>query len=337
MSVLLTGAAGYVGSHTCVELLNRGFSIVGIDNYINSSPVALDRVRQITSKDFPSYELDLRDERALRAVFEAQPIEAVIHFAGLKAVGESVKKPLEYYDNNLYGSIVLLKVMREFAVRSIIFSSSATVYGAATQMPLREDMALGCVNPYGWTKFAIEQMLRDLCAADPGFSAVLLRYFNPVGAHESGLIGDDPSGIPNNLLPYVTRVAVEELQRLPVFGNDYNTPDGTPLRDYIHVSDLARGHVAAMEYAGAHKGCEAVNLGTGKASSVLEVIKTFEQVNGVPIPYFIAPRRAGDADESWSSTEKAERLLGWKAEKGLGEMLRDAWRWQKQNPKGYHA
>ncbi|MDR2515263.1 MAG: UDP-glucose 4-epimerase GalE [Christensenellaceae bacterium] len=337
MSVLLTGAAGYVGSHACVELLNQGYSIVSADNYVNSSPVALERVRQITGRDFPAYETDLRDEEKLRAIFRAHKIESVIHFAGLKAVGESVKKPLEYYDNNLYGSIVLLKIMREFGVKSMIFSSSATVYGAATKMPLDEKMPLGCVNPYGWTKFAIEQLLRDLCLADPDFSAVLLRYFNPVGSHKSGLIGDNPSGIPNNLIPYVTRVAVGELERLPVFGNDYNTPDGTPLRDYIHVCDLARGHAAAMAYAAAHKGCEAINLGTGKASSVLDVIHTFERVNGVPIPHFIAPRRAGDADESWSSTEKAERLLGWKAEKGLDDMLRDAWRWQRQNPKGYHA
>lgn len=337
MKVLLTGGAGYIGSHTMLTLLEKGYDVCSVDNYSNSSPEAIRRVEELTGKKVNAYELDLRDRAALEAAFAKEAPDAVIHFAGLKAVGESVEKPLDYYNNNLIGTITLLETMQKFGVKKFVFSSSATVYGKATQMPLDETMPIWCYSPYGWTKLMIEQILRDFAAAQQDMAVVLLRYFNPIGAHESGRIGEDPSGIPNNLVPYVAKVAVGKLPCLPLYGNDYNTPDGTCLRDYIHVLDLAKGHVAALDYANTHTGCEAINLGTGTAYSVLDIVNTFIRVNNVAVPYEFKPRRPGDVDECWSSTKKAEELLHWKAEKTLDDMLRDTWRWQTMNPNGYHG
>ena len=330
MDILVTGGAGYIGSHTCVELLNKGYGVVVIDNLVNSNPKALERVEQITGKKLSFYEADVRDRAALDKIFEKHDIGCAIHFAGLKAVGESVAMPLEYYDNNLNSTVTLCRAMKDHGVNNIVFSSSATVYSGDNSMPLRETSHTGmCTNPYGWTKYMSEQILRDTAKAVPDWSVVLLRYFNPIGAHESGLIGENPNGIPNNLMPYIMQVAAGVLPQLSVFGDDYPTSDGTGVRDYIHVVDLARGHVAALHYALQHKGIEAVNLGTGRGYSVLDIVRAFERVNGVKVPYRIAPRRPGDLATCYAATEKAKDLLGWQAEKDIDDMCRDAWRWQR--------
>ena len=335
MAILVTGGAGYIGSHTCVELLNAGKEVVVIDNLDNSSAEALSRVEKITGKKITFYENDVRDEAALREIFSKEKIEAVIHFAGLKAVGESVAKPVLYYDNNLISTLRLLEVMAEFGVKKIVFSSSATVYGTSKDMPIKEQSPLGAINPYGRTKLFIEEMLRDLFVADNTWSIALLRYFNPIGAHKSGTIGEDPKGIPNNLMPYISQVAVGKLERLNVFGDDYNTPDGTGVRDYIHVVDLAKGHVCAIDWVLGAKGCEAFNLGTGNGISVLELKNAFEKASGVTIPFVIAPRRPGDLDAVYANPEKAKEVLGWQANLNVDDMCQDTWRWQKNNPDGY--
>ncbi len=336
MAILLTGGAGYIGSHTAVELLNAGYEVVIADNYVNSKPEVLNRIKEITGKDFSFYEINVADKEALSKLFENETVEAVIHFAGLKAVGESVEQPLRYYRNNLDTTLSLLEVMKEYDCKNFIFSSSATVYGTPESVPLTENSKPGiCTNPYGWTKWMIEQILRDACKADEDLSVVLLRYFNPVGAHESGRIGEDPQGIPNNLFPYIAQVAVGKRDHLNVFGNDYPTHDGTGVRDYIHVVDLARGHVAALSYADNNKGAEVFNLGTGTGYSVLDMVKAFEDANKIKIPYVIAPRRAGDIAECYADPSKAREVLGWTAEKTLEDMCRDTWRWQSQNPNGY--
>ncbi len=337
MAILLTGGAGYIGTHTALEVAASGVSLVIVDNLVNSLPEAVKRAEALAGTKFPFYQVDVADETALEQVFSEHPIEAVIHFAGLKAVGESVEKPLEYYENNLGSTLTLLKVMRRHGCKRIVFSSSATVYGTPETVPITEEMPVGrsCTNPYGWTKVFIEQILRDAAHADPELSVVLLRYFNPIGAHESGRIGENPDGIPNNLMPYITQVAVGRLPRLRVFGNDYPTPDGTGIRDYIHVVDLAKGHVSALAYGEKHTGVEVFNLGTGMGYSVLDLVKTFEQVNGVAIPYDIVDRRAGDIAECYADASKAKELLGWEAKKTLEDMCRDTWNWQKNNPEGY--
>ena len=335
MSILVTGGAGYIGSHTCIEMLNAGYDVIVIDNLDNSSKESLNRAQKITGTKVKFYEEDVRDKETLRKIFKENNIEAVIHFAGLKAVGESVKEPIMYYDNNLISTLVLLEVMGEFGVKKIVFSSSATVYGVATEMPLVEGMPLGAINPYGRTKYFIEEILRDLYVADNTWCIALLRYFNPIGAHKSGLIGEDPKGIPNNLMPYISQVAVGKLEKLHVFGNDYNTVDGTGVRDYIHVVDLANGHVKAVDWALKNEGCEAFNLGTGNGTSVLELRNAFVKVTGVDVPYVIDPRRPGDPDEVYANAEKAEKVLGWTAKFGIDEMCEDTWRWQSGNPKGY--
>lgn len=329
MKVLVTGGAGYIGSHTCVELLNAGHEVIIIDNFVNSKPEALDCIRKITGKDFAFCEADLRDREAVKKLFDEHQIDAVIHFAGLKAVGESVAKPLEYYDNNLGGFFVLAEEMRAHGVKKIVFSSSATVYGMNNPVPFREEMPTSATNPYGYTKVMIEQMLRDLAVSDPDWSIVMLRYFNPIGAHESGLIGEDPNGIPNNLLPYVAQVAAGIRPQLSVFGDDYDTPDGTGVRDYIHVVDLALGHLAALRYADSHKGAEAVNLGTGNGTSVLQIVKAFEKASGRPVPYKICERRPGDIATCYADTEKAASLLGWHATRNIEDMCRDGWNFAK--------
>jgi len=330
MNILLTGGAGYIGSHTAVELIESGYSVVIADDLSNSDASVIDKIGQITGKRPLFYEGDVADHAFLEKVFCDNDIDAVIHFAGFKAVGESVEKPIEYYRNNLDTTLTLLEVMRKHECKDLIFSSSATVYSQVEEMPLTEESGpLGCSNPYGWTKYMIEQILKDVCVADPEMSVVLLRYFNPIGAHESGLIGEKPNGIPNNLMPYITQVAEGIRPKLNVFGNDYPTPDGTGVRDYIHVVDLARGHVAAVGYVAEHDGCEVFNLGTGHGYSVLELVKTFEKVNGVAVPYEIVGRRAGDIATCYADASKAERVLGWKAELGIEDMCRDAWRWQK--------
>ena len=326
MKVLVTGGAGYIGGHTCVELLNAGHEVVVIDNFVNSKPEALDNIRKITGRDLAFYKADLRDREAVRRIFEEHQIDAAIHFAGLKAVGESVHKPMEYYDNNLGGFFVLAEEMAAHGVKKLVFSSSATVYGMNNPVPFREDYPTSATNPYGYTKVMIEQMLRDLAVADPDWSIVMLRYFNPIGAHESGLIGEDPNGIPNNLLPYVAQVAVGKLPCLNVFGDDYDTPDGTGVRNYIHVVDLALGHLAALKYADGHKGAEAINLGTGRGTSVLEIVHAFERASGREIPYRVTPRRPGDIATCYADTSKAAKLLGWKAERTIDDMCRDSWR-----------
>ena len=337
MNVLVTGGVGYIGSHTCVELLNRGHSVVVIDNLCNSSARSLDRVRELTGKDLKFCEGDVRDEDLLRQIFAENDIGCVIHFAGLKAVGESVAQPWRYYDNNLNSTLVLTKVMGESGVKKLIFSSSATVYTADNEMPLREDSRTGgCTNPYGWTKFMTEQILSGLCQADKEWSVVLLRYFNPIGAHESGRMGEDPRGIPNNLMPYITQVAVGRRDHLSVFGDDYDTPDGTGVRDYIHVVDLALGHVAAVDFAVKNAGCEVFNLGTGVGYSVLDMVHAFIDVNRVPVPYEIVDRRPGDIATCYADPAKSAEKLGWKAQRNLEDMCRDSWNWQKSNPKGYN-
>ena len=336
MTILLTGAAGYIGSHTAVELAKAGYDVAIADCFSNSSPLAVRRCEQITGKTMPLYDVDVADKTALREVFKAVKPAAVMHFAGHKAVGESVEKPLMYYRNNLDSTLTLLEVMEEFSVGPFIFSSSATVYGESDDVPFRETHPAGaCTNPYGWTKYMIEQIARDAAKANPALSVVLLRYFNPVGAHESGLIGENPTGIPNNLMPYITQVAVGKRHHLSVFGNDYPTPDGTGVRDYIHVVDLARGHVAALKYALKHTGTEVFNLGTGKGVSVLELVHAFEAATGVKIPYEITPRRPGDIAQCWADPAKAKELLGWEAKKTVEDMCADAWRWQSMNPNGY--
>ena len=336
MNVLVTGGAGYIGSHTCLELLESGYGVVVIDNLCNSNAESLNRVQQLTGKTLKFYEGDVRDEALLRKIFAENEIGCVIHFAGLKAVGESVAKPWEYYDNNLNSTLVLTKVMKEVGMKNIIFSSSATVYTADNEMPLKETSRTGgCTNPYGWTKYMTEQILSGMAHADPDWSIVLLRYFNPIGAHESGRIGEDPRGIPNNLMPYITQVAVGRREKLSVFGDDYDTPDGTGVRDYIHVVDLAKGHVAAVKYASEHQGCEVFNLGTGTGYSVLEMAHTFRDVNNVALPYVIAERRPGDIATCYADPAKSRDVLGWTAEKTLADMCRDSWNWQKNNPMGY--
>ena len=332
MNVLLTGGTGFIGSHTAVELIAAGHSVVIADNLANSSASVVDRIEQITGTRPKFYQIDVADKAALSRPFDENELDAVVHFAGLKAVGESVAKPLLYYRNNLDTTLALLEVMASHGCKRFIFSSSATVYGMTNKVPFTEDMpAGGCTNPYGWTKFMIEQILRDAAVADPAMSVVLLRYFNPIGAHESGLIGEAPNGIPNNLMPYLCQVAAGKLPRLNVFGDDYPTPDGTGVRDYIHVVDLAKGHAAALTYSAAHTGAEVFNLGTGRGSSVLDLVKSFEKVNGLKLPYVIAPRRAGDIAECYADASKAERLLGWKAEKSLDDMCRDSWNWTKKS------
>ena len=335
MKILLTGGAGYIGSHTCVELLNSGFDTVVIDNLYNSSPKVIERIERLTNKHVFFYEADVCEAGVLDEVFNEHRIDAVIHFAAYKAVGESVVKPLMYYRNNLDCTLSVCEAMKRHGVNCFIFSSSATVYGIPDRMPLDETMATGCTNPYGWTKYMNERILTDTAAADPDWSVILLRYFNPIGAHESGSIGEMPNGLPNNLLPYVQQVASGKLPYLHVFGNDYPTYDGTGVRDYIHVVDLARGHVAAVQYARRHKGTEIFNLGTGKGYSVLDIINTFERVNRVHVPFKIEARRPGDIAECWADPAKAEQVLGWHAEKTLEDMCRDAWRWQQMNPNGY--
>ncbi|MBQ6839526.1 MAG: UDP-glucose 4-epimerase GalE [Oscillospiraceae bacterium] len=336
MNILVTGGAGYIGSHTCLELLESGYGVVVIDNLCNSSKKSLDRVQELTGKTLRFYEGDVRDEGLLRKIFAENEIDCVIHFAGLKAVGESVAQPWRYYDNNLNSTLVLTKVMTEVGMKNIIFSSSATVYGSDNEMPLRETSRTGgCTNPYGWTKYMTEQILSGIAKADEKWSVVLLRYFNPIGAHESGRIGEDPRGIPNNLMPYITQVAVGRREKLSVFGNDYDTPDGTGVRDYIHVVDLAKGHVAAVKYALENAGCEVFNLGTGTGYSVLDMVHTFINVNRVAVPYEIVDRRPGDVAVCYADPCKSTQKLDWKAEKNLEDMCRDSWRWQSSNPKGY--
>lgn len=335
MAILVTGGAGYIGSHTCVELLNAGKEIVVLDNFVNSKPEALKRISDITGKSFKSYEVDLLDRDGVRRVFEQNQIDAVIHFAGLKAVGESCKIPLRYYHNNITGTLILCQVMAEAGCKKIVFSSSATVYGMHNQVPFREGMPLSTTNPYGTTKLFIEQILTDIQKADPEWSVALLRYFNPIGAHKSGLIGEDPNGIPNNLLPYIAQVATGKLSDLAIYGDDYDTPDGTGVRDYIHVVDLAVGHVKAIKKLEDKEGVSIYNLGTGKGYSVLDVVKAYEKACGKPIKYEIKPRRPGDIAQCYADPTKAEKELGWVAERGIEEMCADSWRWQSMNPDGY--
>ena len=334
-TILVTGGAGYIGSHTLIELINNNFKVVAIDDLANSSRESLRRVEQITGHEIPFIEADVRDQSALNDIFTTYDIDSVIHFAGLKAVGESVAKPLEYYDNNLVSTLALLEAMREHNVKQLVFSSSATVYGSPSELPLRETstVGVGLTNPYGKTKYMIEQIIQDYCAADPAFEATILRYFNPIGAHQSGQIGENPNGIPNNLLPYVAQVAVGKLQSVGVFGNDYDTPDGTGVRDYIHVVDLARGHVAALQHMKA--GASIYNLGTGSGTSVLEIIKAFSKACGRDLPYEIKPRRAGDIAACYADCSKAESELGWRAELSIEQACADSWHWQSQNPNGF--
>ena len=336
MAILVTGGAGYIGSHTCIELVNAGYDVVVVDNLVNSSEEAVKRVEQITGKKIPFYEADILDKAALENIFTTEKIDSVIHFAGLKAVGESVSKPLEYYYNNIAGTLVLCDVMRNHNVKNIIFSSSATVYGDPAIIPITEECPKGKItNPYGQTKGMLEQILTDFHGADPEWNVVLLRYFNPIGAHESGLIGEDPKGIPNNLVPYIAQVAVGKLKCLGVFGNDYDTPDGTGVRDYIHVVDLAKGHVKALKKIEDNSGVSIYNLGTGIGYSVLDVVKAYEKACGKEIPYEIKERRAGDIATCYSDASKAKRELGWEAEYGIERMCADSWRWQSMNPNGY--
>lgn len=336
MAVLVTGGAGYIGSHTCVELINAGVDVVIVDNFYNCKKSSISRIRALVDKDFKYYECDIRDREGMDAIFKKEKIESVIHFAGLKAVGESVHKPLEYFDNNVNGTLVLLDVMRNNGCKKIVFSSSATVYGMNNVSPLTEDMTVGGVtNPYGRTKYMIECILQDLYVSDNEWSICLLRYFNPIGAHKSGTMGEDPNGIPNNLMPYITQVAIGKREKLNVWGNDYDTHDGTGVRDYIHVVDLALGHVKAVEKVEKEEGLFIYNLGTGKGYSVLDVVKAFEKASGVEIPYAIGPRRDGDIATCYSDPSKAFKELGWKAERDIEEMCEDSWRWQSQNPNGY--
>ena len=336
MAILVTGGVGYIGSHTVVELQNAGYDVVVLNNLRNASEKALDRVSKITGKPVKFYKADILDRDALNDIFDKETSESCIHFAGLKAVGESVVKPWEYYENNIAGTLTLIDVMRKHNVKNIIFSSSATVYGDPAQIPITEECPKGqCTNPYGWTKSMLEQVLTDIQKADPEWNVMLLRYFNPIGAHKSGTIGENPNGIPNNLMPYITQVAVGKLKELGVFGNDYDTPDGTGVRDYIHVVDLAKGHVKALKKIEENPGLAIYNLGTGKGYSVLDIVKNFEAATGVKIPYVIKPRRAGDIATCYCDASKAEKELGWKAENGIREMCEDSWRWQSNNPQGY--
>lgn len=333
--ILVTGGAGYIGSHTCLRLLEEGYEVVVVDNFCNSKLESLERVKQITGRSLTFYEVNICDRDAIQKIFEAHDIDAVIHFAGLKAVGESVQKPMEYYNNNVYGTLVLCEEMAKAGVKNIVFSSSATVYGLSDDVPFTEDAPTSATNPYGRTKLFIENILSDLKIADKDWSITLLRYFNPVGAHKSGLIGEDPNGIPNNLMPYISQVAVGRLEKLQVLGDDYPTTDGTGVRDYIHVMDLAEGHVKALQGPKVEDGPAIYNLGTGKGNSVLEVVKAFENENGIEIPYQIVARRAGDVASSYADPSKAEKHLKWKAKLNLQDMVRDAWNWQKKNPEGY--
>jgi UDP-glucose 4-epimerase len=336
MKILLTGGAGFIGSHTCVELCAAGHDPVIVDNYVNSCPEAVRRIEQIVGRPVPCYEADVADAAAMDRIFSENSFDCVIHFAGLKAVGESVGQPLRYYRNNLDSTLTLCETMQKYGVKRFVFSSSATVYGNQPEVPYREDMvSVGCTNPYGWTKFMIEKILEGQCVADPEWSVVLLRYFNPIGAHSSGLIGEDPSGIPNNLMPFISKVAVGEIEKLSVFGNDYPTPDGTGVRDYIHVVDLAKGHVKACDYSAAHTGCEIINLGTGHGYSVLQVVEAFGKACGHPIPYVVRPRRPGDIATCYCDPGKAAKELNWTAQYGIEEMCRDSWNWQSKNPNGY--
>ena len=330
MSILVTGGTGFIGSHTVVELLEKGEKIIIVDNFCNSSPEVLNKIKQITNKDFKFYEVDLLDEENLEKVFKENNIESVIHFAGLKAVGESVAKPIEYYHNNITGTLILLKLMKKYNCKKIVFSSSATVYGNPASLPIKEDFPLSTTNPYGSTKLMIEQILQDVCVADADFSVAILRYFNPIGAHKSGLIGEVPNGIPNNVMPYILKVASGEYEALTVFGNDYNTPDGTGVRDYIHVVDLAKGHVKALDKIREEKGVKIYNLGTGNGYSVLDLVTNFEKVNGVKVNYKIGARRPGDIASCYADPSKAKEELGWVAERGIEEMCRDAWNFAKK-------
>ena len=336
MSILVTGGVGFIGSHTVVELQNAGYDVVVLDNLCNANPKVLDRIEAITGKKVPFYQADIRDREAHNELFDNESIDSVIHFAGLKAVGESVQKPLEYYDNNIAGTLVLVDVMRQHGCKNIIFSSSATVYGDPAFVPITEECPKGvCTNPYGWTKSMLEQILSDIQKADNEWNVVLLRYFNPIGAHKSGTIGENPNGIPNNLMPYITQVAVGKREELGVFGDDYDTPDGTGVRDYIHVVDLALGHVKALKKIEEKAGLKIYNLGTGCGYSVLDVVHNFEKASGVKIPYSIKPRRAGDIATCYADAAKAKEELGWEAQYGILEMCEDSWRWQKNNPNGY--
>lgn len=334
-TVLVTGGAGFIGSHTSVELLNAGYDIIILDNFVNSKPESLKRIKELTGKDFNFYQADIRDEEAMTKVFAENKIDAVIHFAGLKSVPQSVKEPLNYYDNNIAGTVCLCRVMDKAGCKKLVFSSSATVYGSKNPSPLREDMPTGgTTNPYGTTKYFIEQILQDLCISDSEWGVSILRYFNPIGAHKSGRIGEDPNGIPGNLMPYITQVAIGKLECLNVCGNDYPTPDGTGVRDYIHVVDLALGHIKALDRLLKVKGCEVYNLGTGKGYSVLDVVKAFEKASGIKINYRIAPRRAGDVACCYADATKAKEVLGWQAQYDIDDMCADSWRWQSQNPNG---
>lgn len=337
MAILVTGGAGFIGSHTCVELLNAGYEIVVVDNYYNANPKSLERVKELTGKDFKSYECDIRDSEGMDKIFKENKIDAVIHFAGLKAVGESCQKPIEYYDNNIGGTLKLCDVMRNNGCKNIVFSSSATVYGMKNVSPLKETMKTGgTTNPYGTTKYMIEIILEDIYKSDNEWNVTLLRYFNPIGAHESGRIGENPSGIPNNLMPYITQVAIGKRPFLSVYGNDYDTPDGTCIRDYIHVVDLADGHVKAVNnILDGKKGVQIFNLGTGKGYSVLDIVKAFSKAYGKELPYKIAPRRPGDLAVCFSDPSKAKEVLGWEAKRGIDDMCRDSWNWQSKNPNGY--
>ena len=338
MKLLITGGAGFIGSHTVVELLNAGHEIVVLDNLSNSSVASLKRIEKITEKSVSFIEGDVRDRSLLDSVFAAHQIDAVVHFAGLKAVGESVRQPLRYYDNNVAGTVTLTEAMAEAGVRRIVFSSSATVYGEPDTMPIAETCPVGNpTNPYGSSKLMVERILQDLAKSDPRWSVAILRYFNPAGAHESGHIGEDPNGIPNNLLPYITQVAVGKLEKLAIFGSDYPTPDGTGVRDYIHVVDLALGHLAALTFIQDKPGAHVWNLGTGKGYSVLDIVKAFEEATAVSIPYTLSPRRDGDIAECWANCDKASLELGWTARRGLSQMMSDSWRWQKNNPQGYRS
>ena len=334
-TVLVTGGAGFIGSHTSVELLNAGYDIIILDNFVNSKPESLKRIKELTGKDFKFYQADIRDEEAMTKVFAENKIDAVIHFAGLKSVPQSVKEPLNYYDNNIAGTVCLCRVMDKAGCKKLVFSSSATVYGSKNPSPLREDMPTGgTTNPYGTTKYFIEQILQDLCVSDSEWGVSILRYFNPIGAHKSGRIGEDPNGIPGNLMPYITQVAIGKLECLNVCGNDYPTPDGTGVRDYIHVVDLAIGHIKALDRLLKVKGCEVYNLGTGKGYSVIDVVKAFEKASGIKINYRIAPRRAGDVACCYADATKAKEVLGWQAQYDIDDMCADSWRWQSQNPNG---
>ena len=338
MAILVTGGLGYIGSHTCVELLNRGYEIVILDNLHNSNPEVLNRIERITGKKPRFYNLDICVEEKLSEVFDTHPIESVIHFAAVKAIGESLEKPELYYSNNLNSTITLCRVMKAHGVSKLVFSSSAVVYSRNNSMPVDENAAVGyCTNPYGWTKYMCEQIIRDSAAANPEWSVVLLRYFNPVGAHESGLIGESPNGVPSNLMPYITQTAVGKRPQLQIFGGDYDTPDGTGVRDFVHVVDLASAHVAALKWTDTHPGTETFNVGTGTGYSVLQVVETFAKTNQVDVPYSIVGRRLGDLATCYADPRKSEKLLGWKAQKTLEEMCRDAWNWQRQNPNGYEG